>query len=723
MADKINNEECIARVYQFLNTHKNWQTEADYTGDGIILKAEFRKYLVECDFKFNNDEVDVFWKSIDTDRTGKVTAGSRINDKNALNVNEIDNVEKSIQATKQIIAFMKDKEAPQNITDSGLRSKWKNSVKQGLIYRASEFLKNASLEDLTDEWLNEAYRQSSIKATADYTALSIIEKKLGNIDNYKVGSDENLKAIIDAYIAELTDSPKSEEEVIADINAIINAYIDTANTNSKESTDLLYDYGYDPDNGLNDLQTAVLTKQISEQLINYIKNNNSDIYTDEFKGQIEASVTEFVENYLKGRSASEFSTLKAFDVAEYTKTEDYNTLITAMKKRVEEIQEARNDLNQYLAQIIADNDPDIIDIVKQVMGINSTDATVIMNKILELKTVDDINAKKNEIETKINELKAKIEAEKAAKQEAYKASFGKLAEGVEDVLTTSVYKMTCNYSSIHTEFGLDANGNIVFEQPETNNVYEKVKSEIKYELKLHYKDAYNNIGEANIEKLIQSAWIMTYNTYNSSERNNTAQFILKMLDNFKSILSKLQEKPEYLDVYTSHSAYGNNKLTSKLIYYGHNNSTAGGDNFWIYDGGYTVLSDGSITFADHEDGSEYSAEMSTLLKTILKTEPYKNLDPEVVTKVFRDAQKQAITACCNNINDCPYGTTPQVDGSHVGHRAFYGSKGVSSLSAATPNTDWGGTNRDNDGWWITVEAIVELTLYYFDKMLYSELLK
>ena len=115
MADRINDkEESIARVYQFLNKQKDWKTEADSNNDGTIIKTEFRAYLLGSGFKFNNGEnkedlVDAFWKSIDSNTKGKVSRGSAINDKNALNAAEVNNIEKSVEATQIVIKFMQDK--------------------------------------------------------------------------------------------------------------------------------------------------------------------------------------------------------------------------------------------------------------------------------------------------------------------------------------------------------------------------------------------------------------------------------------------------------------------------------------------------------------------------------------------------------------------------------------------------------------------------------------
>ena len=418
MADKVNKEESVARVYQFLNKQKDWKTAADSNNDGTIIKTEFREYLLGSGFKFNNGEnkqdlVDAFWKTIDFNTKGKVNAGSAINDKNALNTAEIETIENSIEATKKVITFMQDKEAPSEL-DAQYRTAWKNSVKQGLIYKASEYLKTGKLEDINDEWLNNAYKLSSAKATADYAATDQIKKELGNVEGYKVADDQNLKNVVNEYVATLEENPKHEAEIISDIKQIVAAYVDTAKTNSKASTDLLAQYGYDPDDSLNDLQLAVLTNEITDKILSYIKSNYADVYTDEYKSQIEAAVKQYVEEYLSDKSANEFTEVKEFDVSTFAASDDFNTLIKDIKEAQQKLQDARSALNTYIAEILAEKDDEKTAIVKKVIG--STDAVQIANILLGLKTVDAIEAKKTELENELAPIEAKREAERAAKE-------------------------------------------------------------------------------------------------------------------------------------------------------------------------------------------------------------------------------------------------------------------------------------------------------------------
>lgn len=270
---------------------------------------------------------------------------------------------------------------------------------------------------------------------------------------------------------------------------------------------------------------------------------------------------------------------------------------------------------------------------------------------------------------------------------------------------------------IHTEFGISTTGNIVFEQQDTTDMYKKLVQTIKTKLQEEAPSALKHLTDTELDMLIQSAWIMTYNKHNSSESNNTYDFVSDVLDNIASIFNKIAEKPEYLSVYTSHTAYANSALTSNLIYYG-TMETDGNDDIWEYSGSCKVGNDGSVEWEDAADADEYKREMNRLLGNIQKTEPYKNIDSAIITKIFRTAQQKALDTCQTQKADCPYGTTGDVD--------LY--SGIIPHSKehdvyATPNEDWEGVSRERDRERITVRALVELTLYYFDKLLYEELAK
>ena len=81
-------------------------------------------------------------------------------------------------------------------------------------------------------------------------------------------------------------------------------------------------------------------------------------------------------------------------------------------------------------------------------------------------------------------------------------------------------------NKLHTEFGMDKDGNIVFQEANTKAVYDEIFSRVKKEIQKLEKYGNMNLlnalgGDDVLEKLVQSAWMTTYNSYNSSQSNNT----------------------------------------------------------------------------------------------------------------------------------------------------------------------------------------------------------
>ena len=258
MADKIDKDESISRVYQFLSKQQDWKADADKNGDGRIVKTEFRAYILSSNFKFNNGEdkedlINTFWKSIDTNTSGKI-AGSKISNKNALDKAEEKKIQDNIQATEMIMQFAKKIEFPADVINSKYKSQWKESVKAGILNQAMEFLKNHSIDELTEEKLQEFYAKSSIKAIADYKALDEIEKnitsKYGSI-GYKVGSDEVLTGIINEYIQNLKGT-ENKDKVVKDIEDIVKAYVAlTVDGQDESAISVLSDYKFFDEDEIN----------------------------------------------------------------------------------------------------------------------------------------------------------------------------------------------------------------------------------------------------------------------------------------------------------------------------------------------------------------------------------------------------------------------------------------------------------------------------------------
>lgn len=253
---------------------------------------------------------------------------------------------------------------------------------------------------------------------------------------------------------------------------------------------------------------------------------------------------------------------------------------------------------------------------------------------------------------------------------------------------------------IHTEFGMDANGNIVFQESTTTQIYNKLCDEFIKQLRAAGVTE-SQISNADAKKMVQTAWIMSYNYFNSSQSNDTVNFLNSTLGNLRKILNKIKTNPEYLDIITGHTAYADSTLTTGLTHYG-TNTTAGNDQIIIYKDGYNQTSDGAIHLGNAADDPDYQATMGDLLTRLINK--YPNIDKSIITSVFREAQKKAIDICRNNTFDCPHGTAN-------------GSGGVLDT-----DKNWGGRdNRKKDKDKIYMSELVNLTLYCFDKLLYQKL--
>ena len=95
--------------------------------------------------------------------------------------------------------------------------------------------------------------------------------------------------------------------------------------------------------------------------------------------------------------------------------------------------------------------------------------------------------------------------------------------------------------------------------------------------------------------------------------------------------------------------------------------------------------------------------MNALLKNLL--DKYPSISGYKITDIFHKAQYRTIKALQDDVFDCPYGT----------------ARNGGRVEDATK--DWGGQdNRKGDKYWNDMDQVVQMTLYYFDKLLYAELL-
>lgn len=261
-----------------------------------------------------------------------------------------------------------------------------------------------------------------------------------------------------------------------------------------------------------------------------------------------------------------------------------------------------------------------------------------------------------------------------------------------------------NNGNIHTEFGMDSSGNIVFQDTNTTKVYNTILGKLKTKISRFASDGLQKLGgETVLKKLLQAAWITTYNDFSSSQSNNLALFVNKVMSNLDKMLEKLQTQPELLEVFTTRTSYADKTVTKDVEHYG-TRTTYGNDERINYAGNVTTYTDGMVHISNDNDDDDYQTTMAGVLKNLITK--YSSIDEKIITSVFRNAQKQALATLQNKTFDCPYGT------------------GNNSGRVEDSQKDWGGRdNRKKDNSYIDMDQLVQITLYYFDKLLMKELLK
>ncbi len=381
MADKINKEECISRVYQFLNTYNgDWKTDADRNGDGVIIKTEFSTFMKTSDFDWDgleskqDDVITAFWKSIDINTTGKLNNGKNISDRGALNGEELAVVGANIVATDIVNRFMQTASMPDGLKGTRYEQQWFNSVKAGMVNNAAEYLKkhkdefvklandesalNAKIKDmLGEEKLKELFRKSAVKATADYKAnemKDMLTSEYGNLD-YKPGSDKTLDNIINSYIKGLN-GDEELDTICKDIENIINAYMKTIEPNNDESVQVLTPYGYNPQE-LNPLQKAVIKSEMTKNIVEFLKtlSDGSESLYDNNKSIFDEAVSSFIDRKLSSSKSVDFEDLKLYDgesfKSETEYTQAYNTIFA---KRTLSSENLYNSVAEGISQSFAD---------------------------------------------------------------------------------------------------------------------------------------------------------------------------------------------------------------------------------------------------------------------------------------------------------------------------------------------------------------------------------
>lgn len=734
----------ISKVYQFLSTIGDWKTNADKDGDGIIVKKEMRSFLQENYFENysgwdgtaptenqKNDIINQFWKSIDTNQVGKV---GRYKNKNALDTTEQETTNMKVQCYEKLNDFVKENvkitDAPSGISSS----QWKASITEGLTEALENFLKNKTAEQISkalesgelDAILQKQLPLSKGRATADYYALNLAGQYKSELDNFDIYSDPVFKELLDKYIDSKfpdgadPDSLPTTDEIKADIEKFVKAYLATANIGDGNIKDLEEEpFGYRQGN--EDYLTALQKNQAKIKLNEQISSSYEAMFEEVFAGinlsasdkanlksQLASTIETAKDTFINSLKYSDWANLdtklQEFKLSDYVNTDMKNSVLTSYYTEQAKAYISTYDVAAAMGKTLS---TDVIASIKtalngQVSGWVSTFVaagsasgefeTYLNGKITEYLSSDAVSAL----------IKAEEDKKITEQAETLKAAASSLTGVSENVKSNDLTAIMNDTTKIHTEFGIDKNGNIIFQEQSTTNVYNILKTKIKAEINKTEagKTAIETLGGNTVlDKLIQAAWIDTYNEYDSSQKNQTAEFVAKVLDNFQKIMKKLSTNPEYLTIYTLKTSYADKNLTDNLVYFG----TKDKHTTVNYKGEVKINSDGTVHLNNSDADSNYQLTMEELLKR-LKTK-YSSISADVITNVFRSAQRKAISIAQDNILDCPYGTG---NGSAYTYDESY-------------NFKKGRDNRRKDDYKMNMNELVQLTLYCFDKLLYKEI--
>lgn len=345
----VNNNDNNQKIYQFLQT-QGGISEADTNGDGAVTKSEFRKFLEEGGFDFSaldgwngekatkseNDIINNFWKTINTNTSSAKIKGTKVRNSAALDEKEIKTIETRIKASEQLEQFVAELEIPSFVSDQDACRKEIQEKLMALVEKS--FIKAVkNIEDLA-EFLEEKTPQIKNQVSAEIYASECIAQNMGDLAkeyNYKYGDDATLKNMIGNLIKNM--GPETDEAQIQEaIQNLVEGYLATAGIGGGEiplnraaaakedgevdpvSAEAVW---YSPTNNsqLNDLQKSVLETTLKKTFESVLKEYGADY--EAYKDLYDKAVEDFIADTLKNTKFGDFENAKAYGKAEFEASE------------------------------------------------------------------------------------------------------------------------------------------------------------------------------------------------------------------------------------------------------------------------------------------------------------------------------------------------------------------------------------------------------------------
>ena len=152
----MSNEVSNTRIYAFLSSfgEGGWVSAADQDGDNYIMRCEFYDFIKKEwngeASEMTDDVISKFWNSIDTNKAAGKIKGTSLRNLNALDKNEMKNLEANLavyigfdEFCKNTIKDEKNTLATSGIiSNTGILDNWESEIKNFVPEHTSENLQN-----------------------------------------------------------------------------------------------------------------------------------------------------------------------------------------------------------------------------------------------------------------------------------------------------------------------------------------------------------------------------------------------------------------------------------------------------------------------------------------------------------------------------------------------------------------------------------------------------
>ena len=291
----------VSRIFQFIST-TDWQKEMDYNHDGVIKEDECKHYLLDHageidglkdlqDVSAQKDIICQFWRTINTDRSGKSVV--------SLDSNEIENMQKRIELEETVMKAVNGIKAPVGITPE---KDWKTEVKDVLMTAlenaggVTKFSTPAALKTFLESTLAYAKLEATKKFLVNNAGNTIIDvqnqtKLQDTLDEY--GFTDKLPADLKSQINAAINSIRVDSDGIKGQSD--NDIVNTINNKIKEVID-----AYVNNKNYNELNKAILAQDTLIPSLTAEVEADADVQemVEKLGGDVKAQLGKAIENFV-----------------------------------------------------------------------------------------------------------------------------------------------------------------------------------------------------------------------------------------------------------------------------------------------------------------------------------------------------------------------------------------------------------------------------------------